>query len=159
MTPEQVALVQTSFKRVVPIAGAAADLFYGRLFAIAPTLRPMFPNDLREQKKKLIAVLAMVVGNLHHLDQMMPAVEELGRRHATYGVAAEHYAPVGEALLWTLEQGLGGDFTPAAKAAWTAAYEALAGAMQAAARTAARHVPEAPHRWPGSHAAEPMVSP
>src|SRR5690242_3624546 len=111
MTPDQVALVQDSFKKVVPIAATAADLFYDRLFTVAPEFRPLFPNDLREQKKKLVGMLAMVVGNLHRLDQMLPAVEDLGRRHAGYGVTGDDYAPVGEALLWTLEQGLGPDFT------------------------------------------------
>jgi hemoglobin-like flavoprotein len=133
MTPDQVALVQDSFKKVVPIAAIAADLFYDRLFAIAPEFRPMFPDDLREQKKKLITMLATIVGNLHQLEKMLPAVEDLGRRHVSYGVTGEHYAPVGEALLWTLEQGLGTGFTPAVKTAWTQAYLALSGAMKKAA--------------------------
>jgi hemoglobin-like flavoprotein len=90
MTPDQVALVQDSFNKVVPIAAIAGDLFYDRLFAIAPDFRPMFPDDLREQKKKLIAMLATVVGNLHQLEQMLPAVEDLGRRHVSYGVTGEH---------------------------------------------------------------------
>ena len=133
MTPNQVALVQDSFKKVAPIAATAADLFYDRLFAIAPQFRPLFPLDLREQKTKLIAMLATVVANLHQLEKMMAQVEQLGRRHVTYGVTADHYAPVGEALLWTLEQGLGAEFTPSVKAAWTEAYLALSGAMKRAA--------------------------
>jgi hemoglobin-like flavoprotein len=133
MTPNQVALVQDSFKKVAPIAATAADLFYDRLFAIAPQFRPLFPLDLREQKTKLIAMLATVVANLHQLEKMMAQVEQLGRRHVTYGVTADHYAPVGEALLWTLEQGLGAEFTPSVKAAWTEAYLALSGVMKRAA--------------------------
>jgi hemoglobin-like flavoprotein len=133
MTPNQIALVQDSFTKVVPIAAHAADLFYGRLFTIAPEFRPLFPDDMREQKEKLVAMLATVVPNLHQLDSMMAAVQDLGRRHARYGVSAEHYAPVGEALLWTLQQGLGSDFTPAVKAAWNEAYLTLSGAMQDAA--------------------------
>jgi len=132
MTPDDIALVQESFKKVVPIAATAADLFYDRLFVIAPEFRPLFPQDLREQKMKLIAMLATVVGNLHQLGAMMPAVEDLGRRHVSYGVTADHYAPVGEALLWTLEQGLGTDFTPVVKEAWTGAYLTLSGAMKKA---------------------------
>ena len=133
MTPEQIALVQDSFKKVVPIAANAADLFYDRLFAIAPEFRALFPQDLRDQKKKLIAMLATVVANLHELEKMLPAVQDLGRRHMTYGVTADHYTPVGEALLWALEQGLGTDFTPAVKAAWNEAYLTLSGAMKNAA--------------------------
>ncbi|HJU16641.1 MAG TPA: globin family protein [Stellaceae bacterium] len=133
MTPDQIALVQDSFKKVVPIAAIAADLFYDRLFALSPEFRPLFPHDLREQKGKLIAILATVVGNLHQLESMMPTVADLGKRHVSYGVTADHYAPVGEALLWALEQGLGADFTAPVKTAWTEVYLALSGAMEAAA--------------------------
>lgn len=136
MTPEQVKLVQDSFKKVVPIAGTAADLFYDRLFAIAPEVRSLFPNDLTEQKKKLIQMLATAVTNLHQVETILPAVEDLGRRHVTYGVTAKHYEPVGAALLWTLEQGLGSDFTPPVKAAWTETYMTVAGVMTKAAEAA-----------------------
>jgi len=133
MTPDQVALVQDSFKKVVPIADTAADLFYSRLFAIAPEVKPLFPADMKEQKKKLIAMLATAVTNLHQVNVIVPAVQELGKRHAGYGVTAKQYEPVGAALLWTLEQGLGAAFTPPVKAAWTEAYMTLAGVMQEAA--------------------------
>jgi hemoglobin-like flavoprotein len=123
-------MVQESFKKVVPIAGTAADLFYDRLFEIAPGVRAMFPEDLREQKKKLIGMLAMAVSNLHQIDSIIPAVENLAKRHVGYGVKPEHYQPVGEALLWTLEQGLGGDFTPPVRKAWTDTYVTLSGVMQ-----------------------------
>ena len=132
MTPQQVALVQTSFKKVVPIAATAADLFYNRLFEIAPETRSMFPADLTEQKGKLMSMLGTAVTNLHKLEAILPAVKDLGTRHKGYGVTAAHYAPVGAALLWTLEQGLGSDFTPDVKAAWTETYTALAGVMAAA---------------------------
>ena len=132
MTPQQIELVQTSFQKVVPIAGTAADLFYDRLFEIAPDVRPLFPQDLTEQKKKLMGMLGTAVGSLHRLDTILPAVKELGQRHRGYGVTAAHYAPVAAALLWTLEQGLGPDFTPEVKAAWTETYTALAGVMTAA---------------------------
>ena len=130
MTSEQVALVQTSFKSVVPIAARAADLFYDRLFEIAPDVRLLFPRDLSGQKLKLIGMLTTAVNNLHQLDAILPAVRDLGSRHRGYGVTAEHYAPVGAALLWTLEQGLGTAFTSDVKVAWSEAYSALAGAMQ-----------------------------
>ena len=129
MTPQQVELVQTSFQKVVPIAGTAADLFYDRLFEIAPQTRALFPADLTEQKKKLMTMLGLVVTNLHKLDTIRPAVKALGQRHKGYGVTADQYAPVGAALLWTLEKGLGSDFAPETKAAWTEAYTALAGVM------------------------------
>ena len=101
MTPQQVQLVQTSFKKVVPIAATAADLFYDRLFEIAPETRTLFPQDLTQQKGKLMSMLGTAVANLHQFEAILPAVRDLGRRHKGYGVASEHYAPVGAALLWT----------------------------------------------------------
>ncbi|HLG47156.1 MAG TPA: globin family protein [Reyranella sp.] len=132
MTPQQIELVQASFKKVVPIAGTAADLFYDRLFEIAPPVRTLFPSDLTGQKVKLMAMLGTAVSNLHQIDTILPAVKALGERHKGYGVTADHYAPVGAALLWTLEKGLGPDFTPDTREAWTAAYTALAGLMTTA---------------------------
>jgi hemoglobin-like flavoprotein len=85
--------VQESFKKVQPIAQQAADLFYNRLFEIAPQARPLFPADLKEQKRKLMAMLATVVTNLHQVDRIAPAVQDLRRRHAGYGMTAEHYKP------------------------------------------------------------------
>ena len=133
MTPNQIKLVQTSFAQVAPIAATAADLFYGRLFEIAPQVRAMFPDDLSEQKKKLMAMLSTAVAGLNRLDTLMPAVQALGRRHAGYGVKATHYASVGSALLWTLEKGLGEAFTPEVKDAWATTYIVLSTTMMNAA--------------------------
>lgn len=142
MTPEQVQLVQASFQKVVPIADAAADLFYDRLFTIAPEVKPLFPDDLGPQKKKLMQMLATAVTNLHQVEKILPAVEELGKRHVAYGVTPKHYEPVGAALLWTLEQGLGADFTPPVKAAWTEVYTTVAGVMTKAAATVPQPEPK-----------------
>jgi hemoglobin-like flavoprotein len=136
MTPDQIKLVQETFKSVQPIAAQAADLFYGRLFEIAPQVRPLFPADLAEQKRKLMGMLGTAVTNLHQVEKIVPAVQDLGRRHAGYGVTEAHYAPVGEALIWTLDKGLGAAFTPEVKDAWLGAYTTLAGVMQDAARAA-----------------------
>ena len=91
----------------------------------------MFPQDMKEQKSKLMGMLGTAVSNLHQLETILPAVKALAERHKGYGVTAAHYAPVGAALLWTLEKGLGADFTPDVKAAWTETYTALAGVMTA----------------------------
>lgn len=133
MTPETQKLVRDSFAKVAPIAPAAAAMFYDRLFVLDPTLRPLFKGDMTEQGKKLMAMIGTAVANLHNLDAVVPAVQDLGRRHAGYGVQPEHYATVAEALLWTLGQGLGDDFTPATKAAWVETYTTLATVMQQAA--------------------------
>ncbi len=137
MTAEQKLLVQTTFAKVVPIADTAAALFYGRLFEIDPALRPLFKGDLVEQGRKLMRMIGVAVNGLDRLDQIVPAVQQLGVRHVAYGVKDEHYATVAVALLWTLEQGLGADFTPEVRSAWTAAYTLLAETMKTAAATAA----------------------
>jgi nitric oxide dioxygenase len=129
MTPDQVTLVQQSFAKVAPISETAAVLFYDRLFEIAPSVGPMFPTDMKEQRKKLMATLAVVVGGLSNLDSVLPAASALAKRHVSYGAKAEHYPVVGAALLWTLEKGLGDGWTPDVAAAWTAAYGTLSGYM------------------------------
>ena len=130
MTPQQIALVQSSFKYVAPIASNAADLFYDRLFETAPEVRQLFPGDLSGQEVKLMAMITTAVKNLQQLETILPTIRQLGERHTAYGVSADHYAPVGAALLWTLEQALGPAFTPDVKAAWSDAYSAIAGAMR-----------------------------
>jgi hemoglobin-like flavoprotein len=137
LTANDVALVRASFAMVAPIQGTAADLFYDRLFAIAPQLRPLFPADLTEQKRKLMVMISAAVGGLGDLATLVPAVKALGARHAGYGVTTAHYAIVGEALLWTLERGLGDKFTPDVKSAWTKVYGVLAATMQSGAPGAA----------------------
>jgi hemoglobin-like flavoprotein len=132
MTEKQKFLVQESFQKVQPIAEAAARLFYDRLFTLDPSLRSLFRGDLQEQGRKLMQMIGMAVKGLDRLDQLVPAVENLGRRHAGYGVRNEHYETVGTALLWTLEQGLGEDFTEDVKEAWATVYGLLAGVMQEA---------------------------
>ena len=129
MDAHQIELVQHSFARVLTISETAADLFYGKLFDLDPSLRPMFKSDLKEQGRKLMQMLRVAVNGLTRLDAILPAVEALGRRHVAYGVREEHYDTVAEALLWTLGQGLGDDFTPDVQSAWAAAYALLAGAM------------------------------
>jgi len=133
MTPDQVQLVQQSFAKVAPIADQAAVLFYDRLFETAPQVKAMFPADISEQRKKLMATLAVVVNGLGDLKSVLPAASALARRHVTYGAKAEHYPVVGAALLWTLEKGLGEGWTPAVADAWTSAYGTLSGFMIAEA--------------------------
>ena len=140
MTPDQKALVKTTWSLVVPIADTAASLFYGRLFEIDPSTRPMFEStDMPEQRKKLMQALATVIGGLDNLAPLIPVLETLGRKHVAYGVLDKHYDSVGTALLWTLEQGLQTAWTPSVQDAWIAAYTAVAGVM----RNAAKAVPNA----------------
>lgn len=133
MTPEKIKLVQDSFQKVAPIAGAAADIFYSRLFEIAPEVRPLFPADMSDQKGKLMQMLGTAVNGLSNLDTIVPAVQDLGRRHVDYGVKDEQYDAVGSALLFTLEKGLGDAWTPDLADAWTETYTLLATTMKDAA--------------------------
>jgi hemoglobin-like flavoprotein len=133
MTPRQKMLVQETFAKVVPISDQAAALFYGRLFETAPALKGLFKADMQAQGRKLMQMLGTCVGKLDALDQLVPAVKDLGRKHVAYGVNDADYAAVGAALLWTLEQGLGPAFTTEVKEAWTDVYQTLASTMLAGA--------------------------
>ncbi len=136
MTSAEIADVQRSFALVAPIADQAGMLFYDRLFALDPSLRPMFAEDLTEQSKKLMHVLAVAANGLDRPDTLVPIVESLGVRHVSYGVTDEHYDTVGQALIWTLEKGLAESFTPEVRSAWLSAYTLLAGIMKNAAHKA-----------------------
>jgi nitric oxide dioxygenase len=133
MTPDQVELVQQSFAKVTPIAGQAAVMFYDRLFEIAPAVKPLFPADMEQQRFKLLATLGVVINGLKDLDTILPAASTLAKRHVEYGVRPEHYEVVGAALLWTLERGLGSQWSSELAAAWSATYATLAEFMIAEA--------------------------
>jgi hemoglobin-like flavoprotein len=137
MTPEQQRLVRDSFAKVAPGAPAVAATFYARVFALDPTLRALFKGDMAEQGRKLMAMLGTAVANVGELETIVPTVQQLGVRHLGYGVRDQDYDTVGAALLWTLEQGLGPDFTADVRAAWTACFGTLAGVMKDAAHAAA----------------------
>lgn len=136
VSAEHKKLVQDSFGLVEPIAEVAAGLFYNRLFEIDPSVKPLFKGDMKSQGRKLMATIKLAVNGLNNVEKLVPAVQNLGRQHADYGVLEEHYGAVAEALLWTLEKGLEEAFTPQVKEAWTAVYTVLADTMKAAAKEA-----------------------
>lgn len=138
MTPEQVNLIQLSFIQVMQRKADMGAMFYRRLFEIAPETRPMFKDDIEAQAQKLMDMLALAIGSLRSPSTLMPLLEGLGTRHAQYGVHDAHYAQVGAALLWTLEQQLGQGFTPQVKSAWAELYGTVTKVMQGAARDAAK---------------------
>ena len=129
MTPQQITLVQATFADVKPIATTAAELFYNRLFTLDPSLRPLFKGEMGQQGQMLMSMIGAAVSGLKDLERLAPVVRQLGARHVRYGVQAQHYATVGSALLWTLDQGLGEKFTPDVREAWTAAYTLLSDVM------------------------------
>lgn len=129
MTPNDIMLVRASFRRIAPIADQAAGLFYARLFELDPALRIRFRGDMLAQGRKLMSMIATAVASLHALDAFLPAIRKMGRRHARLGIAEEHYGTFGAALLWTLQKGLGAEFTPAVREAWTSAYSIIANTM------------------------------
>lgn len=127
-------LVQHSWQKVAAIGPQAAALFYSNLFEADPTLKPLFKGDLQAQGKKLIDMIGIAVNKLTELDVLLPVLQNLGKRHGGYGVQEAHYDTVGAALLKTLGQGLGQDFTAEVKAAWVNVYGVMAEVMKAAAK-------------------------
>lgn len=134
MKVDQIKLVQKSFEKIRPISEVAAELFYNRLFELKPSFKSLFKGDMKTQGRMLMQMLDYAVTCLDKPDTLIPTIQDLGRRHVGYGVKEEYYETVGEALLWTLEQGLGKDFTPDVKDAWTEAYKLLSDTMKSAAR-------------------------
>lgn len=130
----QIKVVRDSFAIVEPHAIAVSEMFYNRLFELNPSLRGIFKGDMPDQGRKLMAVIKTAVNSLDKLQNIIPAVEALGRRHVGYGIADEDYDTAGEALLWTLEQGLKDDFTEEVRDAWASVYATLASTMKYAAR-------------------------
>ena len=140
MTPEQARLVTTSWNSVASIADSAIEQFYNRLFEIDPSARALFrATNMPEQRRKVIEALSLALQSLDDLDALTPTLEDLGRRHQRYGVTAAHYDSVGQALLWTLEQGLGAAWTPAMAAAWTELFGQLSSAMKRTAYDGPQH--------------------
>ena len=136
VTFQQKLLVQDSFAALVPVLDDAMALFYRRLFEVNPTLIELFPHDMTGQRRKLAQMLGAAVNGLDRVEQLVPVLQNLGQRHAAYGVTDAHYDAVGSALLWTLQTGLGPAFTPEVRDAWTAVYGLVAGVMKDAAHIA-----------------------
>jgi hemoglobin-like flavoprotein len=133
MTPQQIDLVRTTFEQIAPHGPRVAERFYERLFALDPSARALFKNDMRVQEEKLMTMLGLAVGALDVPDVLVPMVEDLGRRHAGYNVRPEQYVKVATALLATLEDELGAAFSEQVRAAWSAAYNMLSRTMMRAA--------------------------
>jgi hemoglobin-like flavoprotein len=134
MTPEQAQIIKLTFSQVMRDRDRVGRMFYDRLFSIAPEVKPLFRGDIAEQSRKLMDTLALAVGMLRDMPTLLITLEGLARRHVGYGVKDEHYDKVGEALLWTLEQGLSDAFTAQVREAWTELYVAVAQIMRDAAK-------------------------
>ncbi len=137
----EIRLVQSTWQQVFPFREQAARLFYAKLFEMDPSVRPLFTTDIESQGRKLTAMINAAVEGLGALEELVPVVQALGRRHASYGVTDEHYRTVGAALLWTLEQGLGVSFTPEVRMAWANTYGLLAEVMRSAVASALSGMP------------------
>lgn len=134
MTTQQIQLVKSTWAMVATLdPETVGGLFYNRLFEIAPEIRPMFRAPITEQSRKLLSMIAYVISKLDKLDDILDEVGKLAQRHVQYGVEPAHYAIVADALLWTLEKGLGEHWTPDVKEAWVVCYTNLAQAMIVAA--------------------------
>lgn len=133
MDSEKIALLKTTFAKIRPITDLVAERFYNKLFELDPSVRPLFKGDMQKQGRMLMQAIDMAVNGLDRPEEIIPSIQELGKRHVTYGVKNEHYDTVGTALIWTLEQHFGEDFTPEIKQAWIEAYNLLAKIMKEAA--------------------------
>jgi hemoglobin-like flavoprotein len=129
MDTKTIDLVQASWAKVVPNKEVAGKLFYDNLFEADPSLRPLFKGDMKQQAAKLVLMINAAVNKLNDLGTLVPILQQLGQRHETYGVLPAHYATVGTALLKTLGQGLGGEFTDEVEQAWTEVYGVMVGVM------------------------------
>lgn len=136
MNIQQISLVQQSMTKIVPGAEPVAEIFYAKLFELDPSLKPLFKGDMKEQGRKLMQMIAVAVNGLSNLETIVPAAQALGARHAGYGVKEKDYETVGAALLSTLQAGLGADFTPELRQAWSETYFLLSGVMKDSARAA-----------------------
>ena len=136
MTPEQKELVQSSFAQLKSISEVAADLFYQTLFERDAKLKLLFRGDMKEQGRRLMQMIEVAVRGLDRLEEIKPALEALGARHAGYGVKERDYETVGGAFIATLERGLGSAFTPEIRNAWVAVYTLLAATMKAGEKVA-----------------------
>ncbi len=133
MTTRQIAIVKSTWAIVASLdTEAVGGLFYNRLFEIAPEVKGMFRSPMPEQSKKLFTMIGYVISKLDKLEDIMDEVAKLAKRHVQYGAKAAHYQVVAEALLWTLEKGLGNEWTEEVKESWVLCYTTLAGAMIAA---------------------------
>ncbi|UTH73399.1 globin family protein [Chromobacterium sp. IIBBL 290-4] len=134
LTPAQIRLVQESFAKVEPIADQAAQLFYDKLFEYAPDLQTLFQNDMARQRQMLMSTLKLAIAGLNDLDLIAPVLAKLAIKHVDYGVQPGDYTPVGNALLWTLKQGLGAEnWTPELRTAWVDTFRLVATTMKQAA--------------------------
>lgn len=130
LTNKQIRLVQDSFSQVEPIAEKAAEIFYDALFGIDPSLKPLFRNDMKVQGRKLMTMLKAAVDGLDDLEALVPALQQLAKRHNDYGTKKSHFTPVGNALLYTLKTGLGDGFTEEVRQAWVSVIHIVADTMK-----------------------------
>ncbi len=136
--PDAVYLVQSTLEQVMPRADDFARSFYARLFDQNPDIRPLFDHvDMNIQRSMLMNMLAVTVRGLDHIQDLVPAIQDLGRRHVHYGAQIRHYRAIGQALLWALEAFFGDTFTPEIYLAWTEVYGIVARTMIEATRPVA----------------------
>ena len=125
MRPDQIACIREAFDRLWPVNRRFADLFYARLFELDPTARTLFRGDLEVLKTKLLSMLATIVGAADRPEIFDLVVEDLGRRHALFGVTPAQYSAVGEALIWSLGEALGPALTQSRREAWSDFYKVV----------------------------------
>jgi hemoglobin-like flavoprotein len=129
--------LETSFDLIAPRGDELVEIFYTRLFATAPAVKPLFAGtDMPRQKQMLLGALVLLRKSLRQLDRIVPALREMGARHVAYGATAEHYPVVGQVLLASMAEVAGPAWRPEYERAWAKAYGTVAGVMQEGAAAA-----------------------
>lgn len=129
VTARQRILIRASWELMRPTAVHVADLFYDRLFELDPSLEGLFPEELAAQRPRFMNAVGAAVAGLDDIESLRPALQDIGRQNLSHGVQPDHYDTLGQALLWTFEQSLAEQFTPAMKDAWAALHAELSRAM------------------------------
>lgn len=130
MSPEQIKIVKRTWRKLMMVDPIlVADLFYTKLFTEYPKIRGLFPRDMTAQNKKLTDMLTYIITSIDHVESLQKEITDMAERHVGYKVKTEHYQWVGQALIWTLEKGLAGEWNEEVKAAWLACYNTLASHM------------------------------
>lgn len=123
---EQKQLIRDTYVSVARRDYSTGEIFYQRLFEIAPEVVALFPNDMVDMRRKFIHMIGLIIAELDNTETMTTLIQQLGKRHVGYGVKPAHYDQMGEAFIWALAQVLEDKFTPAVRAAWEALYDTIA---------------------------------
>lgn len=162
-------LLRNSFSKIEPVATQVGAVFYNKLFATAPETRALFSPDMSHQHTKFMSVvrelvslhlrslISLPVTLLNNSEAAMPAIHMLGKRHVQFGVSPAHFDLMRSALMETLAEVLGKEFTPELRSAWQDAFDVMANVMKKGLENSQPSGPQFLENLPDADAAEPQV--